>query len=289
MKFWQSIAFTPMDHLFDIARVADETGFEGLGLAHHLITPETIRSPYPYTEDNTVWWDPAAPFADPWVTSAALGAVTERIRFCTSIFILPMHDPFTIAKAVSTAAAMTGDRIVLGVACGWMKEEFDLTGQDFSNRGRRMDEMLIVMEQLFSGKMAGFDGEFFSYEPIQMSPTPGERVPVYIGGHSPAALRRAARHDGWFGAGPYTPEEAFPVLDELRRARADAATLDRDYDTVIGFTTPPDLDLYRRLEEDYGVTSVVIVPGYYLGNANPTVGERLDFMKQFGDDVIAKM
>ena len=220
MKFWQSIAFTPMDHLRDIARVAEEHGFEGLGLAHHLVTPAEIRSPYPYTDDNRVWWDPAAPFPDCWVTSACLAATTTTLKYCTSIFVLPMHDPFSMAKAVGTAAVMSNNRVVLGVAAGWMKEEFDLTGQSFANRGRRMDEMLAVMKQLFDGSMAGFDGEFYSYEPIQMSPAPTASVPVYVGGHSPAALARATRHDGWFGAGPYLPDEAFPVLDALNEARA---------------------------------------------------------------------
>jgi probable F420-dependent oxidoreductase len=288
VKFWQSIAFTPVDHLAGMARTAEETGFEGLGMAHHIVTPATIRSPYPYTEDNTVWWDPNAPFPDTWVTAAALGMITERIKFCTSIFILPVQDPFTVAKAVSTAAVLTGNRVVLGAAVGWMKEEFDLTGQDFSTRGRRMDEMLTVMGALMAGGMVEHHGEFYDFEPIQMSPVPTEPVPVYVGGHSAPALRRAARVDGWFGAGPYTEDEVVPILRELAEERRRAGTADAPYECIVGLTSAPDYDQYRRLEE-LGTTAIVIVPAHYLGIEDPTLEDRCRYMEDFSRSIIQRM
>jgi probable F420-dependent oxidoreductase len=288
VKFWQSIAFAPVDQLTDIARIAEETGFDGLGLAHHIVTPEKITSPYPYTEDNNVWWDPNAPFPDCWVTSAALAMITQRIKFCTSIFILPVHDPFTVAKAVSTAAVLSGNRIVLGVGAGWMKEEFDLTGQSFANRGSRMDEMIEVIAKLLAGGMVSYEGRYYSFGPVQMSPAPTERVPVYIGGHSAPALRRAARNDGWFGAGPYAFDEVVPILAELDAARRAAGTENEPFDCVVGLTSAPDYDEYRRLEA-LGVTSMVIVPAYYLGIGDPTIDDRRRMMEEFATDIIQRM
>jgi probable F420-dependent oxidoreductase len=288
VKFHQSIAFTPLDHIPAVVQTAEETGFEGVGLAHHIITPAEIRSPYPYTDDHHIWWDPAAPFPDCWVLSAALAMTTQRVNFCTSIFILPVQDPFTVAKSVSTAAVLSGNRVQLGVGAGWMKEEFDLTGQDFSNRGARMDEMLDVIAGLMAGGMFEYHGKFYDFEPIQMSPVPTAPVPVYIGGHSKPALRRAAKADGWFGAGPYTPEEVTPILVELQEARKQAGTLDRPYECIVGLTTEPDYDVYRRLEE-LGTTAIALVPAHYLGIENPTIDDRRRMMEDFASKFIQRM
>jgi probable F420-dependent oxidoreductase len=288
VKFHQSIAFTPLDHIPAVVQAAEELGFEGVGLAHHIITPAQIRSPYPYTDDHHIWWDPAAPFPDCWVLSAAMAMTTQRVKFITSIFILPVHDPFTVAKAVSTAAYLSGNRIGLGVGAGWMKEEFVLTGQDFHNRGARMDEMIDVIAGLNRGEMFEYHGKFYDFEPVQMSPVPSEPVPVYIGGHSAPALRRAARHDGWFGAGPYTPEEVTPILHELRKAREEAGTLDRPYECIVGLTTEPDYDVYRRLE-DLGTTAIALVPAHYLGIENPTIDDRRRMMEDFATKFIQRM
>ena len=285
MKFWYAIAFAPMEQLTGIATTAEEVGFEGLNLAHHIVTPETIRSPYPYTADNHVWWDPAAPFPDPWVASAALAATTSRLKFCTSIFILPMQDPFTVAKAVSTAAWMSDNRIILGAGAGWMKDEFDLTGQDFDNRGPRMDEMLVVIEKLCSGAMVEHHGSHYDFSPVQMSPVPTERVPIVIGGHSAPALRRAARSDGWFGAGPYTADEAAHWLAALRTEREKAGTMDRPFDTIVGLTSKPDWGEFHRLE-DLGATAFTIVPGFYTGNPDPSLDDRRRDMETFAEQFI---
>jgi probable F420-dependent oxidoreductase len=285
VKYWYTIAFAPMSHLAGITAVADEVGFEGLNLAHHLVTPAKITSPYPYTDDNHVWWDPAAPFPDPWVTAASLGVISPRLKFCTSIFILPMQDPITVAKAVSTAACLTGNRILLGVGAGWMKEEFDLTGQDFANRGPRMDEMLVVIEKLCSGTMVEHHGDFYDVPACQMSPAPTERVPVLIGGHSAPALRRAATADGWFSAGPYTEAEAATHLTALREARREAGTLDQPYECIVGLTSKPDRGEFERLEA-LGATAFTIVPSYYTGNPNPSLDDRRRDMEAFAEEFI---
>ena len=141
MEFWQSIAVTEVDHLIEVSKIAEEVGFAGIAVADHLVKPQEIRSAYPYSEDGIPFWDADEPFPDPWVLIAAVARETTRVRFMPYVYVLPMRDPFSVAKAVSSAAVLSGDRVVLGAGVGWMKEEFDLAGQAFEARGRRTDEM----------------------------------------------------------------------------------------------------------------------------------------------------
>ena len=131
MEYWLSITTIPeQDQLLDVARMAEEAGFDGITVADHLLMPTRIDSRYPYTEDGAMWWPSDTPWPDPWVTLAAMGAVTSRLRLASNICIAAMRDPITLAKAVSTASVLSNGRIVLGVAAGWLREEYDLMGVD---------------------------------------------------------------------------------------------------------------------------------------------------------------
>ena len=123
--------------------------------------------------------------------------MTSRLEFFTSIYVAAMRNPFVVAKAVGTAAALAGGRISLGVGVGWCREEFDLLEQDFGTRGRRTDEALALMKDLWRPGWTEFDGEFYSCERLVMKPEPPGPIPIWVGGISEPALRRAARHDGW--------------------------------------------------------------------------------------------
>jgi probable F420-dependent oxidoreductase len=261
MKLWYHAVSTPMDQLLDLAVLLDSSGFEGIALSHHLVSPEEIRAPYPYTPDNKVWWDPVSPLPDVWVTAAVIGRATKRLMVAPSVFILPMQDPFTVAKAVSTAAYFMDGRLVLGVGAGWMRDEFELTGQDFRTRGRRMDEMLVVLEKLFAGEMVDHKGEFYNFERLQMEPHPSTRIPVYIGGHSPAALRRAAGADGWFAAGPYSLAEAVMHLGEFAKARKEAPWSDRPAEVIVPLWDVPPGEDWIELA-DAGATGIMLVPAH---------------------------
>jgi probable F420-dependent oxidoreductase len=285
MEFWQSISFTETDQLIDIVRIAEEVGFTGVGLAEHLVTPETIKSPYPYTADGKVWWDPNAHFPEPWALASMLSSHTTRLRFVTSVYVLPMHDLFSAAKAISTAAYLSGNRVIAGVAVGWLKDEFLLTGQDFHTRGRRIDEMLEVMPRLLAGGMVEHHGEFFDFPPVQMAPAPSARVPIYIGGEADPALRRAARHDGWFAGGPYTADEVIRHLGRITKFRTEAGTADRPFGVISGLSTPPDLDTYKRLR-DAGVTGIINVPWYYQGVPTSTVDYKRETLERFAEQFI---
>jgi probable F420-dependent oxidoreductase len=219
MKYWQVMALVDMDELPILARKAEEFGFEGMALGDHLVTFETQYQTYDYSQDATVLWYPETHWPDPWVEIGALSQVTTTLKFMSTVYVLPMRDPFSAAKAISTAARLSNNRVVLGVGIGWQKTEFDLAGQDFANRGRRTDEMLDIIGRLMAGETVEYHGRFYDFPRLQMSPGVTRPVPILIGGRSPAAYRRAARFDGWIGA-QHQLEEIPGIVAALKTERA---------------------------------------------------------------------
>ena len=150
---------------------------------------------------------------------SALSSVTEQLLFTTGVYIAPARDLITVAKSVGTTAVLSDDRVRLGVGVGWCKEEFDQTGQDFSTRGKRLDEMIVALRALWQGGWVEHHGTYYDVPERQIEPSPTAPIPIIGGGHSPVALRRtAALCDGWIAAGAYTEEEAWTHLGELRHA-----------------------------------------------------------------------
>jgi len=288
MKFWQSVAFTEPDQLVEIARGAESAGFEGALLSEHLFVPDAYAARYPYSEGGKPDFDARSPFPDPWVTMTAMAAGTSRLRFATMVYILPLHHPLEVAKAVGTASLFSGGRIVLGAGSGWMREEFEVLGVDFATRGKRFDECIEILRRVWRGGMVEYHGEIFSFDRLQMSPTPPHPIPIYIGGASKPALRRAARiGDGWLGAGN-TPEQAEEILVELRRLREEAGRSAEPFDAIVPLVTPPDLDTLRRLA-DLGATGTVSYPFGYTAGPDATLEQKLDVMQDFGERVIRPM
>ena len=121
------------------AWLSRELGFRAVATGDHFVTPARIDSPYPYTKDRVPWVRPEAPTPDPMVLAGVVAQATRRLRLFVTSYVLPMRDPFAAAKAISSAAVLSDNRLVLGVGIGWMREEFALVGQDFATRGRRCD------------------------------------------------------------------------------------------------------------------------------------------------------
>lgn len=289
MKLWQSLAFVEPDQLVPLARCAEECGFHGVLLSDHLAFPGTLSSKYPYAPDGKPLFDATVPFPDPWVTIAAMAQLTTSLRFATLIYVLPLRDPFEVAKSVGTAALLSKDRLVLGTGAGWMKEEFDAVGIDFRTRGQRFDEMIEVLRKLWTGRMVEHKGTHFDFGPMQISPVPGKRVPIYVGGVSEAALRRAATlGDGWMGSGN-APEEVPAVLARLRELRKRAGREADPFTPIVPLKAQLAPDLLRRLEEQHGLTQTVSYPFQFaLGPTSPLEKKR-DFLKRMADELVSKL
>ena len=189
MRFWLSLVTnTEPDQLPAIARHAEEVGFHGVTVPDHLVMSTRIESKYPYTEDGRIWWPDDMPWLDPWVALSAMGGATSRIKLATNIYLAALRDPFTPAKAVSSAAAIAPGRVVCGVSVGWIREEYLLAGVEFGTRGKRMDELIEVMRKLWSGREVSHHGRFFNFDHAIMCPPPPAPVPIWCGGGSPAAF-----------------------------------------------------------------------------------------------------
>jgi probable F420-dependent oxidoreductase len=285
LKFIVSLAFCPSEHLLEIARTADASGYDAVALSDHVVHPETIRTPYPYTEDGAPRWAAFTPWPDPWVTVGALSAVTERLRFLTAIYVLPMRNPFLVAKAVGTAAVLSGGRVRLGVGAGWMRDEFELLEQPFEQRGRRMDEMLELLAKLWQGGMVEHRGEFYACPRLEMSPVPPAPIPVWVGGLSAPALRRAAtRADGWI-SDLHTTEELAGLVSRLRALRGDSERADVPLAVAAACRDAFDLDGYRRLR-DLGVTHLITIPWLFHGAAPDDLPAKLSGLERFADEVL---
>ncbi len=280
MRFWLAGAYLPPQELLDIARAADECGFEGITLSDHLLYPRELRSAYPYAPDGRPPFGPDTPWPDPWVAIAAMAAVTARLRFTTNVYVAPARDLLTVAKAVSTAAVLSGGRVAAGFAAGWMREEFDATGQDFEGRGRRLDEMIPALRSLWAGEWTEVEG----VGEVRISPVPTEPIPIYVGGESPAALRRAASlGDGWV-ANAQTVDLAEHYLERLRALRLEIGRERVDSEAIIPLMALPDDAIYEHLSSK-GLTGVIVAP--WIGQeSNPSVESRIEALRRFSSRYI---
>jgi len=249
-------------------------------LGDHLVLPATLRSSYPYTSDGGIRWTGETPYPDPWVSIAAMATATRYLRFTTAVYIAPLRDPFTVAKATSTVSVLSHGRVSCGFGAGWMREEFDLVGLDFAGRGSRLDEMIEVLRLLWSGEMVEFHGRHFDFAPVQMSPPALGRVPVLIGGNTRSALERAVRNDGWIGVHRGVDQTA-ALVDTLRTMRGSDTADDPTFQIAVvvlrgaGDAAPL---------ADLGVDSAIIP---VLGlEASADLNRRVDAIKHFGDSML---
>jgi probable F420-dependent oxidoreductase len=262
MKFWCGTAFMNTSELPELARMLDEAGYHGLLVGDHVIYPKEFSQPAPYASrpDGRPLWDPETPFPHSWVLIGALAAVTKRLHFSNAVYIAPARPLLEVAKQVSTASVLSGGRVSLGVGAGWMREEFELLGQDFDNRGPRLNEMIQALRELWKGGWVEWHGEHYDIPPLMMEPHPEIVPPIICGGHSGPALRRAAKYcDGWIGIG-YTWDDAAHYISKLRSYLAECGRDKDDFEIMIALADPPHVDLYRRAEEELGVTSMMCQP-----------------------------
>jgi probable F420-dependent oxidoreductase len=271
--------FSEPENAVGLARLAEDLGFESLWTVEHVVVPTGYESKYPYSADGKMTGGEDVPIPDPLIWMAYVAGATTTIRLGTGILILPQRNPLILAKELATLDRLSAGRLELGVGIGWLREEFDALGIPWEARGARTDEYIDVLRTLWREPEASYDGSFTNFAPLKSWPKPAREggPKVHIGGHTPAAARRAGRTgDGFFPGA--TGEDLGPLLDEMRRAAKDAG---RDAD-AIEITTGGglDVDAVRRVE-DLGASRFVIPPlGFDLETLKNTLGA-------FSENVIA--
>jgi probable F420-dependent oxidoreductase len=207
--------------LMELARAADEAGFESVWLGEHLVLPVGYASEHPTTGDSAHQHhtgpivDPSTVLVDPLVAFGATAAVTTDVTLATGIYLLPLRHPVAVARMTMTLQDVARGRFVLGIGSGWLREEFDTVGIPFDERGGRFDEAIDVLRALWSGEVVTHRGTHFSFGPVQLAPQP-VTVPLVIGGNTDRALRRVAiKADGWFSSGTPNFEDALVLRDRV--------------------------------------------------------------------------
>jgi probable F420-dependent oxidoreductase len=277
-------------HLLPLAQVAEDAGFDSIAVPDSVFYPEEVSEPYPYTKDGSRFWAPETPFVDPFVAVPAMAAVTKRIRFYTNVLKLPLRSPLLVAKQVSSIAVLSGERFALGVGLSWLDEEFRWTQTRKRTRGARADEAIAIIRAVCAGggpRFVEHHGAHYDFDSLMISPAPEKPVPIWVGGHSEAALRRAARlGDGWISVN-VTTDEIARAIDDLTRYRAEYGR-SGDFAISVLATDAVDIGGYRRLE-DLGVTHTQSVPWYYYGGDPESIDVRRDALLRFAGEVIAKL
>jgi probable F420-dependent oxidoreductase len=298
MRFGFHLFMVDPAEFLDVARAADESGWDSLQVADAPFFPEVTAAPYPYTPDGTRFWPLDLPVLDPWVAIAAMATVTKRIRFLPSVLRLAIRQPLLEAKSLCSVAAISNDRVALGVGLAWMPEEFKWLNQDKKTRGARQNEAIQIIRLIMGGGMVEFHGKYYDFDRLTMAPVPKKRIPIYVGGTTPPALRRAARYgDGWIGV-VHTMEEIKRLVPELEGLRRECGRDKEPFDIMLHCPDAQSVDDIRRLE-DMGVTDLQITPWTQpdiqaeLGIAalmqqQPPLAVKLAAIRRYAETIISK-
>lgn len=288
MKFVISMAYNKVADIIELAKAADEAGWDAITFSDHVVHPERIHTPYPYTETGERRWEAFTDWPDPWVIISACAAVTRNLRFTTNVFVLPIRNPFLVAKAVSTAAIVADNRITLTIGVGWSKDEYQLMQQDFHTRGKRCDEMVEIMRKLWSGEMVEHHGQHYDFDRLEMNPAPSAPIPIWVGGISKAAHRRAARlGDGWL-SDLQPSQEIIDTVAQIHEYRREYGRDHLPFEVMASPSDAYDVAGFKHLE-DHGVTHLLTMPWAFYHGENPTLEQKKDGIKRFADEVIAKL
>jgi len=288
VRFTYAEAMTDPSYYVPLAKAAEAAGYHSMTIPDSVAYPFESDSKYPYTPDGNREFLDGKAFIETFVLIAALGAVTSTLRFTPFVVKLPIRPPALVAKQAGSLAAMINNRLGLGVGTSPWPEDYELMGVPFARRGKRMDECIEIIQGLTTGDYFEFHGEFYDIPKTKMTPAPTQPIPILIGGHAEAALRRAARHDGWMHGGG-DPAELDGLITRLKQLREEEGRADDPFEihviSVDGFT----LDGIKRLE-DKGVTDVIVgfrVP-YIVGPDTEPLDTKIRNLERFAEHVIAK-
>jgi probable F420-dependent oxidoreductase len=290
VRFSYAESMTDPMYYGPLARAAEDAGYDTFVVPDSIAYPFESDTTYPFNPDGSREFLEDKPFMEPFSLIPALGAVTSTLRFVTFVVKLPIRHPVMVAKQASSVAVLTGDRFLFGVGTSPWPEDYELLGVPWERRGKRMDECIAVIRGLTAGGFFEYHGEVFDVPSVKMSPAPAKPVPILIGGHGEAALRRAAvMGDGWMHGGG-DPADLPGLLSRLAELRAEAGRDKVPFETHVISMDAFTVDGVRRLEEQ-GVTDVIVGfrwP-YVVGPDIEPLQAKIDSLRQFADTVITKV
>jgi len=288
LRFTYTETMCDPSFMLPLARAAEEAGYDGFAVPDSICYPEVSDSTYPYTPDGNREFLDGKPFIEPFTLIPAMAAVTERLRFTTFVVKLPIRLPVITAKSAASVAVMSDDRFGFGVGLSPWPEDFEVTGQDWKSRGKRMDEMIEIIRGLMGGDFFEYHGEHYDVPSIKICPVPSKPLPILIGGHAEPALRRAARlGDGWMHAGG-DQAELGRLLARLTDVRKEYGREKEPFEVHVISLDAYTVDGIKRLE-DLGVTDAIVGFRNSYEKDTQTLQQKTDALRQFADNVIAKV
>jgi len=279
---------TDPTYYIPLAKAAEAAGYHAMTIPDSVAYPFESDSKYPYTPDGSREFLDGKSFIEAFVMAGALCAATTTLKFNFFVLKLPIRPPALVAKQAGSVAALFDNRLGLGVGTSPWPEDYELMGVPFAKRGKRMDECIEIIKGLTSGEYFEFHGEFYDIPKTKMTPAPTKPIPILVGGHAEAALRRAARCDGWMHGGGQ-PEELDRLLKRLNQIREEEGRTD-DFQIHVISADAFTLDGIKRLE-DKGVTDVIVgfrLP-YIMGQDTEPLDTKIRHLEKFAERVIAKV
>ncbi|NGO12554.1 LLM class F420-dependent oxidoreductase [Streptomyces sp. HC44] len=248
----------------ETARRIESMGFAHLWLPDHIVLFERYAPNYPYSSDGLPPLGPRQGWYDPLFGLAAAAGTTTRLRLGTNVLILPQRNPLLLAKQIVALDHLSAGRVDVGVGLGWSPEEYAALGVPYERRGARADEYIAAMTRIWKDELAAYEGEFISFSDVVALPKPVQqpRPPVLVGGQSPPALRRAARHgDGWI-SWMLPAEEISPTVGRLENACAAVGRDPAHVRRIHGFTytAPEAFQTYADAARAAGADEIAVLP-----------------------------
>jgi probable F420-dependent oxidoreductase len=288
VRFTFAEAMTDPTYYTPLAKAAEAAGYHAMTIPDSIAYPFESDSKYPYTADGSREFLDGKSFIEAFVMASALCAVTTTLKFNFFVLKLPIRPPALVAKQAGSLAALFDNRLGLGVGTSPWPEDYELMGVPFAKRGKRMDECIEIIKGLTSGEYFEFHGEFYDIPKTKMTPAPSKPIPILIGGHAEAALRRAARCDGWMHGGgkPAELDRLIKRLNEIREEEGRTGAFEIHVISADSFT----LDGIKRLE-DKGVTDVIVgfrIP-YIMGPDTQPLDAKIRNLEKFAENVMAKV
>ena len=287
MKFAYHATMCPPQQYAPLARAAEAAGFDSFTFPDSICYPKEGSDVYPYNDDGTRDFLDGVPFLDAFVIVPYLAAITDKLRFTTSVMKLAVRQPVIVAKQLSSLAVITDNRFGFGVGISPWPEDFLAAQVPWEKRGKRMDEMIEIVRGLMDGDYFGYEGEIFQIEPLKLCPVPSAPVPILVGGHARPALRRAGRlGDGWISAGA-SGEELKAMIDQINEFRKE---YQRDHLPFENHCMSAEAFSLEGLEalEKAGATEVIIAfrNPYEGGTDDKTLEQKIGMINGYADNLI---
>jgi probable F420-dependent oxidoreductase len=290
MRFSFAEGMTKAEYYAPLAQACEAAGYTSMTVADSLIYPKESDSKYPYTDTGDRDFLEGKEFIETMILCAHLFAVTSTLRLTPFVLKLPIRPPVLVAKQAASLAFLSGNRLGFGVGLSPWPEDFAALGVPWERRGKRTDECIDIIRGLTSGEFFEYHGEFYDIEPLKQCPAPTEPIPILVGGHSDAALRRAVtKGDGWMHAGG-DGEELDRLLDRLAEIRKEEGDDRDDFEVHVISYDAYTVDGIKRLE-DKGVTDCIVgfrIP-YIMGPDTEPLQTKLDNLHRYAEDIISKV